>query len=82
MPETVTDVLRKARELYAQAPSHIAFCLATAIYAASDGKPLSGQPALHAMEGIIGTRRFATWNAANCTETVLAAFDAAIEAGS
>ena len=88
---TVADVLREARELYAQAPSHAeaggipskgTFCPIWALWevAWSNNHMLNRADAL--LCRIAGTNDLATWNAENSTETVLAAFDRAIEVAS
>jgi hypothetical protein len=84
MTVSTVDVLRAARDLYEQAPSHVpcgtrpvrgTYCVSTAIQA-SAGSAL----VISAFTSVIGTHRLATWNAEHSTEEVLAAFDRAIEA--
>lgn len=89
---TTADVLREARRLYAEAPSHAdpqcdplpqeKHCPITAIYEAAgdDWDGIDGADRTLCL--IVGTDDLAVWNAENSTETVLAAFDRAIEAES
>lgn len=93
---TTVDVLRAARELYAQAPSHasededsangtVCVLMATEAAARMVGADDGGSAADCALYRSIGLKRcidLIPWNAENSTETVLAAFDAAIEASS
>lgn len=84
---TTVEVLRKARELYAQAPSHApsgewpaegTYCVSTAIGTAG-GASKAMLDAHDFFEGVIGTPLIPEWNAESSTETVLAAFDRAIK---
>ncbi len=89
MPTTL-DILTQARALYASAPSHAArldypepgtHCALTALWEAS-GSTLPGSPAERFLSEAAGihSRAIVEWNATSSTETVLAAFDRAIEA--
>lgn len=85
---TVADVLRKARELYVQAPSHAAswplhgtYCIVTATFIGADYDLDMAGLADEALFAVVG-QELMGWNASSSTETVLAAFDAAIEASS
>lgn len=86
---SVADVLRAARELYAQAPSHAdvcddpepgTHCVLSATDAASMalGTGDAGCGADRVLRQAIGGRELVSWNAESSTETVLAAFDRAI----
>lgn len=83
----VAEVLRKARDLYAANPSHVAadrypgegtHCPLTAVWeTAGFGMP-RGIDAQRFLRRAAGTIAIQDWNAENSTETVLAAFDKAI----
>lgn len=82
---STVEVLRKARELYAQAPSHGrgpvpkgTHCVISAVIGAA--RHGSAYIALASMYTAAGTDYLSIWNAENDTATVLASFDAAIEA--
>lgn len=91
---TVVEVLRRGRELYAQAPSHVAdpdtpvrgtYCVLTANQcAAIDLGVVTPQFVWRLADAEIrraaGTMRLVPWNAENSTETVLEAWDRAIAA--
>jgi hypothetical protein len=87
------DILCRARELYASAPSHAEWgadiepdthCVITATVKASGGLPVAYTPALVALaaasEMAASTDFIAAWNADHSTAEVLAAFDRAITA--
>lgn len=89
MTVSTVEVLRQARELYARAPSHAGvdetpkrgtYCVVHAIAAvARDGEQMFlSEMALRFAARPHGS--LVAWNAENSTETVLAAFDRAIEA--
>lgn len=92
---TVVEVLRRGRELYASAPSHVAdpgipergtYCVLTATQAAA--YELGGSEDAHHkasladdyLQRVAQTMRLVNWNAENSTETVLEAWDRAIAA--
>lgn len=91
---TVVEVLRRGRELYASAPSHVAdpgipergtYCVLTANQrAAIDLSAETAQFVWRLADAEIrraaGTMRLVLWNAENSTETVLEAWDRAIAA--
>lgn len=93
---TVVEVLRRGRELYASAPSHVGegfdpdhgtHCVLTAtLQAVSDLLPWDAQTnsimwdADNHIRTAAGTGLLASWNAENSTETVLEAWDRAIAA--
>lgn len=89
MMSTTVEVLRKARELYAANPSHCASeeypkagtcCPMTAVYAISGAGTRTSAGVLNALRNGAGTLAIPEWNARSSTQTVLAAFDRAIEA--
>lgn len=88
MTVSTVDVLRAARDLYAQAPSHAPkgedlpagrYCPLTAIGTASGSYSLA-RPAENAFYEAVGWVGVVRWSATHSTEEVLAAFDRAIEA--
>jgi hypothetical protein len=88
----VVDVLCRARELYASAPSHATelqfpeygtYCVVTALSKAHRTgitPPDAYHSAFDAFVTVVGTGRLANWNAEHSTDEVLVAFDRAIEA--
>lgn len=91
---TVAEVLRRGRELYASAPSHVAdpgipergtYCPLTATLEAtyelcSAGGFHQAAPVDDYLRDAAGTMRLVKWNAENSTEVVLEAWDRAIAA--
>jgi hypothetical protein len=89
MTVSTVDVLRAARDLYAQAPSHAphesapaegTYCVITATAAAAARLRWSAEPANQRLRLFAGADGLVDWNAEHSTEEVLAAFDRAIEA--
>jgi hypothetical protein len=89
--KTTLDVLRDARALYSENPSHApvhrapapgTYCVLSALMATGDSNAArEGHPAWEALTDAIGIKLgVVLWNARHTTEEVLAAFDRAITA--